>query len=118
MTAKEILEGIGDLVSTGSSGAARCAWVDVDGMPILFMGRLSGRPLRREQRAAWIDWFMPQMDRAERNGWRVYYRGAEAKVLERVLTYVRRVRGQDGGHIHMHERQQQRRRPVRSPAPG
>lgn len=125
LTVEQIFDAIGDLVTTGSTGVIASmnlhgiysffkderfralhlqenTWVHIDGMPIILMGRLCGLPLCREQRTAWIDWFMPLMERAERDGWRVYYLGAEAKVLERGLAYIKerhpnlQISGRDG----------------------
>lgn len=125
LTADEILDGIGHVIATGSTRVLASmnvhgiysffkndrfralhlrddTWVHIDGMPIILMGRLCGLPLEREHRTAWIDWFMPLMARAERDGWRVFYLGAEAKVLEKGLAYIRerhpniQIAGRDG----------------------
>ena len=77
-------------------------FVRVDGMPIILLGRLAGLPLRRAQRAAWIDWFMPLMGAAERNGWRIYYLGGKREILEKGLARIRelhpnlQIEGRDG----------------------
>ena len=64
------------------------AYVHIDGMPVVWLGRLAGLEVRAEQRTGWIDWFMPLMRRAAEEGWRVFYLGAEPEVLDRGLRYV------------------------------
>ena len=64
------------------------AFVHIDGMPIIWLGKLAGLKLRTDQRTGWIDWFMPLMERAAHNGWRVFYVGGEPQVLGRGLEYV------------------------------
>ena len=66
-------------------------YVRIDGMPIIVMGRLRGLALRREHRAAWIDWFMPLMAAAERNGWRIYYLGGSRTILDKGLAHIRKL---------------------------
>jgi N-acetylglucosaminyldiphosphoundecaprenol N-acetyl-beta-D-mannosaminyltransferase len=76
--------------------------VHIDGTPILWLGRLAGLKLGREHRTAWIDWFLPLLDLAERKGWRVFYLGARPEVLEAGFAELRRrfprlsIDGQDG----------------------
>lgn len=64
--------------------------VCIDGMPIIWLARLSGIPLRIEQRVAWIDLFMPLLERAARDSWRIYYLGASEEVLNQGLDFVRK----------------------------
>ena len=65
------------------------SFVHVDGMPIIWIGKLVGLGLRTEQRTDWISWFMPLMQKSNRHGWRVFYLGGDPEVLERGLDYVR-----------------------------
>ncbi|MEM7172258.1 MAG: WecB/TagA/CpsF family glycosyltransferase [Pseudomonadota bacterium] len=64
--------------------------VHIDGMPIIWMARLCGLKLGAEYRTGWIDWFMPLMERATRENWRVFYLGSEDKVLQDGLAFVRK----------------------------
>lgn len=125
LTVDQLIGVVGDLVATGSTRVIASlnlhgvysffkdkrfralhlrddTFVRIDGMPIILMGRLSGLPVRREHRAAWIDWFTPLMAAAERNGWRIYYMGAKQAILEKGLARIRelhpnlRIEGRDG----------------------
>lgn len=64
--------------------------VHIDGMPIIWMARLCGIKLSSDYRTGWIDWFMPLMEQADKQNWRVFYLGAEAKVLKDGLDHVKR----------------------------
>ena len=76
--------------------------VHIDGMPIIWLGRLFGLNLKAEQRTAWIDWFLPLMDLSRRKGWRVFYLGGREEVVEAGLALLRRdypglqIDGRDG----------------------
>src|SRR5262245_53556804 len=54
---------------------ARASWIYIDGMPIVWAGRLRGHRLRREHRITSIDFVPCVLDDAERLGWRVFYLG-------------------------------------------
>ncbi|MEM0326370.1 MAG: WecB/TagA/CpsF family glycosyltransferase [Desulfurococcaceae archaeon] len=61
----------------------------VDGMPLVWFGRLLGCPLRREHRITWVDWIDPLMAEAARCGWRVFYLGSTEEVAERGVEILR-----------------------------
>ena len=63
--------------------------VHIDGMPIIWMGRLLGLPLHIKHRTATNDWIMPLMQIAACNGLRVYYLGSEPEVCEEGLSRIR-----------------------------
>lgn len=56
--------------------------VRIDGMPLVWLARLHGLPVRREHRAAMIDCFPELLKRAAKDGWRVFYLGGRADVLQ------------------------------------
>jgi UDP-N-acetylglucosamine 2-epimerase (non-hydrolysing) len=60
----------------------RCALVNADGMPVVWASRLLGTPLK--QRVTGIDLFEALMERAAREGWRVFLLGARAEVVSQV----------------------------------
>lgn len=138
VTVDQIFDAIDDMVATGSTRVIASlnlhgvycffkdplfrklhlrdhTFVRIDGMAIILIGRLSGLPLRREQRSAWIDWFMPLMDMAEKKDWKIFYLGATHEILEKGLVHIRavhpklRIEGRDGyfnarsGHAENHQ---------------
>lgn len=64
-------------------GCAR--YVYVDGMPLVWIGRLLGHPLRRKHRPTCIEYLRPLLTEAARRGWRVFYLGSRPEVAERGL---------------------------------
>jgi N-acetylglucosaminyldiphosphoundecaprenol N-acetyl-beta-D-mannosaminyltransferase len=54
----------------------------IDGMGLVFAGRLLGLPLRRENRITYVDWIGPLLELARDQGWRVYYLGSAPDVVE------------------------------------
>lgn len=67
----------------------RADYIHVDGMPLVFLARMLGFPLRREHRVTYVDWISPLMVEAAARGWRVFYLGASADVLERGMQILR-----------------------------
>lgn len=66
----------------------KARWI-VDGISIVWLFKLFGHPVSPRHRLAWIDFFWPLLERAERNGWRVFYLGAEKPVVEAGIAKVR-----------------------------
>ena len=62
----------------------------IDGTPIIWMGRLLGLPLHIRHRTGVSDWFMPLMQMAVRNDWRIYYLGSKAEVFEKGLNCIQK----------------------------
>ncbi len=60
----------------------KAAWTYIDGMPIIAFARFYGHRLNRQQRITNVDWFVPLMDAAARNGWRIFYLGSAPGVAE------------------------------------
>ncbi len=58
-------------------------YIHIDGMPLVFLGRLLGFPLKSEQRVTYADWIWSLMAEAEANQWRVFYLGSKPGVAER-----------------------------------
>ncbi|MFT4153206.1 WecB/TagA/CpsF family glycosyltransferase [Parafilimonas sp.] len=61
----------------------------VDGMPIVYMGRLLGYPLEKDHRITWVDLIHPLMKTAAENGWRVFYLGADEKSVSKGMEALR-----------------------------
>jgi len=66
---------------------AACAIVNADGMPVVWASKLIGRPLK--ERVAGVDLFFALLQRAAQSGWRVYFLGARAEVVEEVARRAR-----------------------------
>ena len=64
------------------------ALVRIDGMPLVFVAKLCGLPVRREHRITWVDWLDPLFRCAADSGWTIYYCGARDEVIERAKIVV------------------------------
>ncbi len=63
--------------------------IHIDGMPLVFWGRLLGCPLRAQHRVTYMDWVWPLMAEAARRGWRVFYLGGKPGVAEQAAQILR-----------------------------
>jgi N-acetylglucosaminyldiphosphoundecaprenol N-acetyl-beta-D-mannosaminyltransferase len=68
---------------------AEADYAHADGMWIIYLARLFGQPLRRDNRIAGLDWLGPLLQRAELAGWRVFFLGGTPSVAERFGPYLR-----------------------------
>jgi N-acetylglucosaminyldiphosphoundecaprenol N-acetyl-beta-D-mannosaminyltransferase len=64
-------------------------YVHVDGMALVFLGKLLGLPLRREHRVTYADWVWPLIAEAAQRGWRVFYLGSKPGVAEQGASILR-----------------------------
>ena len=62
---------------------ARCDLINADGMPVVWASHLLGQPLK--ERVTGIDLFFSLLERAEREGWRVYFLGAKEEIVTEVV---------------------------------
>lgn len=51
------------------------ALIRIDGMPLVYWGRILGHPVTRAHRVTWVDWLPPFLKFAAHRGWRVYHLG-------------------------------------------
>ena len=58
-------------------------------MPLVFIGKLLGFPLQREQRVTYADWVWPLIAEAAEKGWRVFYLGSKPGVAEQGAIILR-----------------------------
>lgn len=65
------------------------AYKHIDGMPLIWFGKLLGYPLKREHRVTWVDWMHPFMDESQKNNWSVYYLGSKQEVVEKAVNKLR-----------------------------
>lgn len=68
----------------------RADHVFVDGMPLVWWGRLLGLPLRREHRMTSVDWFLPLLQRMAERRRRVFMLGSRPEVAARAAEQLRR----------------------------
>lgn len=68
--------------STMRAFYAKADYTHVDGMALIFLGRLLGLPLKREHRITYADWIYPLMSEATQQGWRIFYLGSKPGVAE------------------------------------
>ena len=67
----------------------QCArYVHVDGMPLIFLGRLFGYPLNRSHRVTYVDWVRPLMKEAARHQWRVFFLGSKPGMAEKAARIL------------------------------
>lgn len=62
---------------------AQAKRVHVDGMPLVYWGRLLGYPLQRAHRVTYVDWVRPLIAEAEHSGWNLFYLGGKPGVAAR-----------------------------------
>jgi N-acetylglucosaminyldiphosphoundecaprenol N-acetyl-beta-D-mannosaminyltransferase len=74
--------------------------IHIDGMPLIFLGRLLRLPLRREHRVTYVDWIRPLAAEAARRGFRIFYLGSKPGVAEQGAAELRRT--QPALHIATH----------------
>jgi N-acetylglucosaminyldiphosphoundecaprenol N-acetyl-beta-D-mannosaminyltransferase len=63
--------------------------VMVDGMPVIWLLRALGHPVRRHHRTTWVDWFEDALARAEREKRSVFILGHTEEALSRGLAKAR-----------------------------
>ncbi|MBW4508944.1 MAG: WecB/TagA/CpsF family glycosyltransferase [Scytonematopsis contorta HA4267-MV1] len=68
---------------------AKAEYTHIDSMPLVFIGKLLGFPLKREERVTYADWVWPLMAEAARKGWRIFYLGSKPGVAEQGATILR-----------------------------
>lgn len=59
-----------------------CALINVDGMPVVWVSSLLGKPLK--ERVAGVDLFESLLRRAAEKGWRVFFLGAREEIVQGV----------------------------------
>ncbi len=64
--------------------------IRIDGIPIVYFGRLLGFPLGKAHRTGWMDWIDPFMQEASHKNWRVFYLGSKPGVSDKGADILRR----------------------------
>jgi N-acetylglucosaminyldiphosphoundecaprenol N-acetyl-beta-D-mannosaminyltransferase len=68
---------------------AKSKYTHIDSMALVFLGKILGFPLRRQQRVTYVDWTNPLMAEAARSGWRIFYLGSKPGVAEQGAKILR-----------------------------
>ena len=68
---------------------SQAAWIYIDGMPVVWSGRLAGLPILPEHRITFLDCFDAMLQHGESRGWRIFYLGSSAAVLSAGLAILR-----------------------------
>jgi N-acetylglucosaminyldiphosphoundecaprenol N-acetyl-beta-D-mannosaminyltransferase len=63
--------------------------VHVDGMALVWVGKLLGYPFQSHHRVTYVDWTGPLMAEALQQGWRIFYLGSKPSVAERGAEVLR-----------------------------
>jgi N-acetylglucosaminyldiphosphoundecaprenol N-acetyl-beta-D-mannosaminyltransferase len=58
-------------------------YVHIDGMALIFLGKLLNLPFKREHRVTYADWVWSLMEQANHENWRVLYLGSKPGVADR-----------------------------------
>ncbi|WP_445631779.1 WecB/TagA/CpsF family glycosyltransferase [Nostoc sp. DSM 114167] len=67
---------------------SKAEYTHIDSMPLVFIGKLLGFPIKREQRVTYADWVCPLMAEAATKGWRVFYLGSKPGVAEKAANIL------------------------------
>jgi N-acetylglucosaminyldiphosphoundecaprenol N-acetyl-beta-D-mannosaminyltransferase len=63
--------------------------VEIDSVPLVLWGKLIGEPVTRAHRCTYLDWRDDFWERADRNGWRVFYLGGAPGVAAEAAARIR-----------------------------
>ena len=69
---------------------AKAEYTHIDSMALVFLGKILGFPLQREQRVTYVDWTNPLMAEAAERGWRIFYLGSKPGVAEQGAEILRK----------------------------
>lgn len=63
--------------------------IHIDSMPLVYLARIFGYPIRREHRVTYLDWIGPLMAESARQKWRVFYLGGQPGVAAEAAQRLR-----------------------------
>ena len=64
-------------------------YIHIDGMPLVFIGKILGHCLKREQRVTYADWVWPLMEESANKGWRIFYLGSKPGIAQQGANILR-----------------------------
>jgi N-acetylglucosaminyldiphosphoundecaprenol N-acetyl-beta-D-mannosaminyltransferase len=68
---------------------SKASWIYIDGIPVVWLGRLAGLPVTATHRITFLDSFGEMLNEASHSGWRVFYLGSSEEVLTEGLGLLR-----------------------------
>ncbi|GAB6876184.1 WecB/TagA/CpsF family glycosyltransferase [Thermaerobacter litoralis] len=68
----------------------RATAIHIDGMPLVYWGRLLGYPLEARHRVTYVDWVRPLMTEAAKRCWRVFHLGGKPGVADQAAQVLRK----------------------------
>ncbi|KST65139.1 WecB/TagA/CpsF family glycosyltransferase [Mastigocoleus testarum] len=68
---------------------AQADYTHIDGMPLVFIGKLLGHSLQRKHRVTYADWIWDLMDESANKGWRIFYLGSKPGVAQKGADILR-----------------------------
>jgi len=60
----------------------------LDGMSLVFLGKLMGYNIVRKQRVTYVDWIRPLLAKAVFNNWRIFYLGSKPGIAEKAVEVL------------------------------
>ena len=64
-------------------------YIHIDGMALIFMGKLLNLPFKREHRVTYADWIWSLMAEAAEKKWRVFYLGSKPGIADKGAVILR-----------------------------
>jgi N-acetylglucosaminyldiphosphoundecaprenol N-acetyl-beta-D-mannosaminyltransferase len=68
---------------------SRAHKIHIDGMSLIYLARIFGYTVRREQRATYLDWIWQLLAECSHHHWRVFYLGGKSDVAEKAASRIR-----------------------------
>lgn len=75
--------------STFNASYELASKVYIDGLPIVWLGKAAGLPLKAAHRVTLLDSFEAVIEEASKQGWRIFYLGSTEAVLAKGLSMLR-----------------------------
>jgi len=63
--------------------------IRIDGMPLIYWGKLLGYPLEKRNRVTYLDWIWPLCQEINQNRWRLFYLGAKPGIAEKAASIIK-----------------------------
>lgn len=66
-------------------------YIHIDGMALVFMGKLLNLPFKREHRVTYADWIWSLMSEAADKKWRIFYLGSKPGIADKGATVLQNI---------------------------
>jgi len=66
-------------------------YIHVDGMALIFLGKMLNLPCRRYHRVTYADWVWSLMEEATENSWRIFYLGSKPGIADKGASVLRNI---------------------------